>query len=69
MNETLEAAKILEEDWSVSAEIWNVTSYSELRKEAEEVNRWNLMHSASKQKKSHVEKCLNKKQNTHCGCF
>ena len=60
LNETLEAAKILEEDWSVSAEIWNVTSYSELRKEAEEVNRWNLMHPTSKQKKSHVEKCLNK---------
>ena len=27
LNETLEAAKMLEEDWSVSAEIWNVTSY------------------------------------------
>ena len=60
LNETLEAAKMLEEDWGVSVEVWNVTSYSELRKEAEEVNRWNLMHSTLKQKKSHVEKCLNK---------
>ena len=60
LNETLEAAKMLEEDWGVSAEVWIVTSYSELRKEAEEVNRWNLMHPTSKQKKSHVEKCLNK---------
>ena len=35
MGEVIAAGKLLEKDWGVSYDIWNVTSYSELRKEAE----------------------------------
>ena len=58
IGETLEAAKLLREDWNIEPGIWNVTSFSELRREAEEVERWNLIHPDEKPKKSHLEKCL-----------
>ncbi len=44
----------------IEAGIWNVTSFSELRRDAEETERWNLLHSDKTPKKSHLEKCLSK---------
>ncbi len=44
MKEVLEAADLLYKDWEIDAGIWCVTSFSELRREAEEVERWNLLH-------------------------
>ena len=58
MKEVLAAAELLEKDWGIIPGIWNVTSYSELRKEAEIVERYNLIHPNRTQKKSHVEKNL-----------
>ena len=60
MREVLEAEKLLKKDWGIEAGIWNVTSFSELRRDAEETERWNLLHSAKTPKKSHLEKCLSK---------
>ena len=60
MGETLAAAKLLEKDWGIEPGIWNVTSFSELRRDAEEVERWNLINPDKKPKKSHLEKCLSK---------
>ncbi|MCH7762230.1 MAG: pyruvate dehydrogenase (acetyl-transferring), homodimeric type [Candidatus Marinimicrobia bacterium] len=60
MGEVLEAAALLEKDWNVKPGIWNVTSFSELRREAEEKERWNLINPDKKYKKSHLEKCLSK---------
>ncbi len=61
MGETFAAAGLLKKDWNIDCEIWNVTSFSELRRDAEEVERWNLMHPAGKNKKSHLEECLRDK--------
>ena len=58
MREVLEAEKLLKKDWGIEAGVWNVTSFSELRRDAEETERWNLLHSDKKPKKSHLEKCL-----------
>ena len=60
MNETLKAAELLKKDWGVEPGIWNVTSFSELRKDAEETERWNLIHPNKTQRKSHIEKSLSK---------
>jgi len=60
MREALEAARLLKNDWDVDPGIWNVTSFSELRREAEETERWNLMHPKEEQKQSHLEKSLSK---------
>ncbi|MFI5237778.1 MAG: pyruvate dehydrogenase (acetyl-transferring), homodimeric type, partial [Ignavibacteriales bacterium] len=40
LNEVLKAQEILEKDYKVSADVWSVTSYKELRREALEVERW-----------------------------
>ncbi|MAV32124.1 MAG: pyruvate dehydrogenase (acetyl-transferring), homodimeric type, partial [Gammaproteobacteria bacterium] len=60
LNEVIEASKLLIDDWGIESGIWNVTSFTELRREAEEVERWNLMNPGKKPKQSHIEKSLNK---------
>ena len=60
MGETLAAAELLKKDWGIDPGIWNVTSFSELRRNAEETERWNLIHPDKKPKKSHLEIKLSK---------
>ena len=60
LNEVIAAAELLINDWGVDPGIWNVTSFTELRREAEEIERWNTMNPSEKQKQSHLEKSLNK---------
>jgi len=60
MGEVLAAADLLTKDWNIKPGIWNVTSFSELRREAEEVERWNLIHPEKKPRKSHLELKLSK---------
>ena len=59
LNEVIAAAKILKDEWGVDPGIWNVTSFTELRREAEEVERWNIVNPGKKPKKAHIEKSLN----------
>jgi len=58
MKETLKAADLLKKDWNIDPGVWNVTSFSELRRDAEETERWNLTHPTKNQRKSHLEKSL-----------
>ena len=60
MGETLAAAELLKKDWGIDPGIWNVTSFSELRRNAEETERWNLIHPDKEPKKSHLEIKLSK---------
>jgi pyruvate dehydrogenase E1 component len=60
LREVIEAQKILESDYSVSADVWSVTSFNELRKDALEADRWNRMNPDKAQKESHVVKLLKK---------
>lgn len=58
LNEVIAAAALLEKDFNVTSDIWSVTSFSELRKEALSVERENLLHSSDKPKSSYVATCL-----------
>jgi len=58
LREVIAAAEILDKDWSIDADIWSVTSYNELRREALEIDRWNRMHPLKEAKVSYIEKCL-----------
>jgi pyruvate dehydrogenase E1 component len=58
LREVLKAADILEKDYGVPADIFSVPSYSELRREALECERWNLLHPDQPPKKSYVASCL-----------
>jgi pyruvate dehydrogenase E1 component len=58
LRECLEAAKILEADYGVRADVFSVTSFSELRREALECERWNLLHAAEPAHAPYVQQCL-----------
>jgi pyruvate dehydrogenase E1 component len=58
LREVMAAAELLETDWGVSADVWSATSFNELRREAQETHRWNMLHPDKKQKLSYVEQCL-----------
>jgi pyruvate dehydrogenase E1 component len=58
----LKAQTMLAEGYGVAADVWSVTSYKELRREALEVERWNLLHPAEKPRKSYVESVLAKEK-------
>ena len=58
LREVIAAATILKKEYHVNADIWSVTSFNELRREALSVTRWNMLHPAQPAKVSHVEDCL-----------
>ena len=60
MREVLAAAELLKKDWGIEPGIWNVTSFSELRREAEAVERWNLTHPDETPRVSYLEESLSK---------
>ncbi|HEX4267746.1 MAG TPA: pyruvate dehydrogenase (acetyl-transferring), homodimeric type [Steroidobacteraceae bacterium] len=58
LRECLEAAKILEAGYGVRADVFSVTSFSELRREALECDRWNLLHAGEPARAPYVQQCL-----------
>ncbi len=44
LREVLAAAELLEQDFGVLADVWSVTSFTELRRDGVEVERWNTLH-------------------------
>lgn len=58
LREVIAAADILEKDYKISADIWSVTSFNQLRREALSVSRWNLLHPEEPARLSYVETCL-----------
>ena len=62
LREVIAAADILKEEYGVISDIWSVTSFNELRREALAATRWNMLHPAKKPKKSYVRSCLEKQE-------
>jgi pyruvate dehydrogenase E1 component len=60
LNEVIKAQKILEENYGISADIWSVTSYKNLYKDALDVERWNMLNSDKEPKIPYISKCLSK---------
>jgi pyruvate dehydrogenase E1 component len=61
LNEALRAQDILAEKYCVQTDVWSVTSYNELRREALELERWNRLHPAEPEKAPYIALAL---QNT-----
>ncbi|MHB8667653.1 MAG: alpha-ketoglutarate dehydrogenase [Burkholderiales bacterium] len=57
LREALAAAEILEQEYDIAADVWSVTSFTELRRDGLECERWNAAH-ADEPRKSWVEQCL-----------
>jgi pyruvate dehydrogenase E1 component len=54
LNEVLRAQEVLSSKYGVHADVWSVTSYTELRRDALAVERWNRLHPAEKEKVPYV---------------
>jgi pyruvate dehydrogenase E1 component len=59
---TLRAQELLAEHFGVAADVWSATSYKELRREALEVERWNLLHPTEEPRQSYVQSVLAKEE-------
>ncbi|RAP37721.1 pyruvate dehydrogenase (acetyl-transferring), homodimeric type [Candidatus Marinamargulisbacteria bacterium SCGC AAA071-K20] len=58
MCEALRAQEILEKQFNVSADVWSATNYKQLRSDALNAKRWNMLNPTKKKKKSYVEALL-----------
>lgn len=58
LREIIAAADLLEADFGVASDIWSVTSFSELRREALAADRWNMLHPEEPPKTSFVTSSL-----------
>ncbi|MAP66868.1 MAG: pyruvate dehydrogenase (acetyl-transferring), homodimeric type [Candidatus Marinimicrobia bacterium] len=58
INEVIKASKMLQEDWGISSDIWSVTSYSELRRDGEEIYRYNRLNPDKNDKQPYINKVL-----------
>ncbi|SCU83795.1 pyruvate dehydrogenase, decarboxylase component E1, thiamin-binding [Cupriavidus necator] len=57
LREVIAAAELLANDWGIPSEIWSVTSFSELARDAQEAQRERLF-MADSTRRSHVSRCL-----------
>lgn len=62
LREVIAAAELLEKDWGVSPDVWSVTSFTELRREGLDAERWNMLNPEKKPRLSYVAECLAKSE-------
>ncbi len=62
LREVIAAAELLQRDYSITSEIWSVTSFNRLRRDGMETQRWNMLHPDDTSRVSYVEKCLDDKK-------
>jgi pyruvate dehydrogenase E1 component len=58
LREVLAAAELLEKEFGVAADVFSVTSFSELRRDALDAERWNLLHPGEPRRAPYVQRCL-----------
>jgi pyruvate dehydrogenase E1 component len=62
LREVMSAAEMLQSDWGVAADVWSVTSFTELRRDGIEVERWNMLHPLEEQRSAYVAQCLQERR-------
>ncbi|MEI6083963.1 MAG: pyruvate dehydrogenase (acetyl-transferring), homodimeric type, partial [Verrucomicrobiota bacterium] len=55
LREALRAQEILADRYDVSADVWSATNYKQLRTEALNCQRWNMLHPTESPRKSYLE--------------
>jgi pyruvate dehydrogenase E1 component len=58
LREVIAAAELLENDWGVAADLWSCPSFTELRRDGIDVERWNTLHPEDKPRQAYVQRCL-----------
>ena len=59
LRESIEAAKILKEEFNIGSHVYSITSFTELSKQAREVERSNRLTAIEKKEKNFVQKLIN----------
>ncbi len=58
LNQALKAQKLLADNYGIGANVWSVTSYNELRRDALATERWNRLHPAEPERKPYLLQAL-----------
>jgi pyruvate dehydrogenase E1 component len=58
LREVIAAADLLADDWGIVADVWSVTSFTELRRDGMDVERWNRLHPDQPPRLCWIEECL-----------
>ncbi len=61
LNEVVKAAEILSKEYQIDSDIWSVTSFNEIKKDALEIERKNLLNIEKKPEKNYIQKCFEKR--------
>ena len=58
LREVIAAAEMLEKDWGIAADVWSATSFTELRREGLDCERWNMLNPEKPQRINYIAQCL-----------
>jgi len=58
LNSVLAAQQLLADKYQIASDVWSVTSYTQLRREAADCARWNMLHPTLPPRKSYLEEQL-----------
>ncbi|MBV9782685.1 MAG: pyruvate dehydrogenase (acetyl-transferring), homodimeric type [Acidisphaera sp.] len=58
LREVMAAADLLASEFGVAADVWSAPSFTELRREGLDCERWNLLHPDQPPRRSYVEQCF-----------
>ncbi len=58
LREVIAAAEMLESEWGISADVWSAPSFTELRREGLDCERWNMLNPEKPQRTSYVTQCF-----------
>src|ERR687885_1899783 len=67
LREVEAAAELLESDFGIKADVWSTTSFTELRRDGMEVERWNLLHPGEEQRLPYVTTGQSSRRRTTSG--
>ena len=62
LRSALSAQKLLAEEFNISSDVWSVTSYTELRREADDCEHWNMLNPEKPRRVPHIESLLKDEQ-------
>ncbi len=55
MTQVMQAQQILAERYKIASDLWSATSYTELFRDAQTVQRWNMLHPTEKPRQSYLD--------------
>jgi pyruvate dehydrogenase E1 component len=62
LHETLRAQELLGKHFGIAADVWSATSYRELRRDALEAERWNMLHPTEPPRLPYLQQVLQREQ-------